>query len=125
MLTEKGIDIQGRYMATEWTHFFTGTLAGMDTTRGGIFLALKDFTARLDPEGRGDHLLWICERGDKGVPHAHGVLVAPQSCRRISAAWRGGFATTRPFLPQLRENLLDYIQGHDFNFPVNFTVIKE
>jgi len=115
MLTEKGIDIQGRYMATEWTHFFTGTLAGMDTTRGGIFLALKDFTARLDADA--DFIIWICQRGE-GAPHAHGVIKAAPSSRKINAAWRGGFATTRPFLPQLRENLLDYIQTHTFNYPL-------
>jgi hypothetical protein len=102
-----------KYRAGRWSHFFTGTVTD-DATRGALYLATFAFAERLAPE---DFIIWICARGDEPV-HVHGVLATPQSPRAVTRHWRGGFAKTKPFRPDLRDNLLSYIEGHTFHFPV-------
>jgi hypothetical protein len=102
-------EVRKRYREGEWKYFFTGTLA-TDPTRGAVFMALDDFTRRM-PEA--DYLLWLADDAS-GRAHAHGVITAPVSARAVNGAWKGGFAQTRPYAPELGGRLWEYLTAHDY-----------
>jgi len=101
----------------KWKYSLTITKSGDEVTTGDCYLQAIEFKDRILKKEKDEDWrlsLSVCNHGDGGRNHLHGMYSGSLNARELQGLVRGGFSTVRKFHPLWNSYVSDQRLGDDF-----------